>query len=672
MQFLYPSFLWALGLIAIPILIHLFNLRRYKRVQFTNVKHLKEIQQQTKRNKNIRQLLILASRILAISSLVFLFAQPFIPKQNQQTKEGQSLITLYIDNSFSMLGESSAGPLLEVAKAKSNEILKAHPETDRFQIISNEFKPNSSRFLSRLDAQAIVDEIQISSVSKDLSHIVKKIHETEGNLQFDQRQVYLLTDFQNNKTEALELDSTTTYTALPLRSERKSNLSIDSVWFTSPFIKKDEPLAMKVKLSNHGSEDLESIALKLLVEGQQKLVHSIDMKAGSSQAINLSFSVPNSGWKMGQIQIEDYPIQFDNDFFFTFNVRKEVKILEIFESERSDFLYRLYASDSYFNHSSLSKNGLDYSSIPDNDLIILNGLKDISSGLNQVLLDFVTNGGSLSVIPNEDANAALKGLGGKELYRFGEIMNESSDVVRMDVQHPLFDQIFETVPENIDLPKVLKSFAISSPQVTFSTILRMSNQQDFLAEVQYQSGRIFLLASPLNKNWSNFQEHALFVPLYLKMSFAGASQLPHYYEIGSNALVQLGHSSSEEEALYKIKNSEVELTAELIVNDNRVYLNEGGELSKQGVYDIVLNDSSIQKLALNYSRTESGPPEKTGKELSDFLENQGLEVIDNLSTNISQLVKESRNGNQLWRWFALLSLFFLAIEILLLRFWPKG
>ena len=47
MQFLYPGFLFALAAIAIPIIIHLFNFRKFKKVYFTNVAFLKEIKHET-------------------------------------------------------------------------------------------------------------------------------------------------------------------------------------------------------------------------------------------------------------------------------------------------------------------------------------------------------------------------------------------------------------------------------------------------------------------------------------------------------------------------------------------------------------------------------------------------------------------------------------------------
>jgi len=65
MQFLYPSFLYALLALAIPIIIHLFFFRRFKKVYFTNVRFLKEIKEETSARQRLKNLLVLLMRLLA-------------------------------------------------------------------------------------------------------------------------------------------------------------------------------------------------------------------------------------------------------------------------------------------------------------------------------------------------------------------------------------------------------------------------------------------------------------------------------------------------------------------------------------------------------------------------------------------------------------------------------
>ncbi|MBK8505799.1 MAG: BatA domain-containing protein [Saprospiraceae bacterium] len=143
MQFLYPLFLAALATLAIPVIIHLFYFRRYKKVLFTNVRFLKEIKEESSIRSRLKNLLILLCRLLAVLFLVFAFAQPFI-KRDENVKKGQKLISIFVDNSYSMASLSQDAPLLEEAKRKAKELVNAYDLEDRFQIISHDLVPGSN------------------------------------------------------------------------------------------------------------------------------------------------------------------------------------------------------------------------------------------------------------------------------------------------------------------------------------------------------------------------------------------------------------------------------------------------------------------------------------------------------------------------------------------------
>ena len=84
MAFVSPIFLYGLFALAIPILIHLINFRRYKKIWFTNVKFLAEIKQERQKRSQLKQWLLLAIRLLIIASLVIAFAQPYLPSTLQR------------------------------------------------------------------------------------------------------------------------------------------------------------------------------------------------------------------------------------------------------------------------------------------------------------------------------------------------------------------------------------------------------------------------------------------------------------------------------------------------------------------------------------------------------------------------------------------------------------
>ncbi|HNM26701.1 MAG TPA: BatA domain-containing protein, partial [Saprospiraceae bacterium] len=171
MQFVFPYFLAALATLAIPIIIHLFYFRRFKKVYFTNVRFLKEVKEETSNRQKLRNLLVLLMRCLAIIFLVLAFAQPFIPRSGA-VKKGEKAVSIFVDNSFSMNALSKDAALLELAKKRARDIVDAYPPSDRFQILTNDFEGRDQRLVSKEDALNRIEEIRTSPASRDLSKVL--------------------------------------------------------------------------------------------------------------------------------------------------------------------------------------------------------------------------------------------------------------------------------------------------------------------------------------------------------------------------------------------------------------------------------------------------------------------------------------------------------------------
>ena len=174
MHFLYPAFLFALLTLAIPLLIHLFNFRRYQKVYFSNVQFLKEVQEQQSSRRNLKERLILASRMLALAFLVFAFAKPYIPGANAANSGKQQAVSIFVDNSYSMETLNRDGSLLDEAKRRAKEIAAAYSLNDRFQLLTQDFEGRHQRLLSREEFNDAVDTLKISPQSRTLQQIISR------------------------------------------------------------------------------------------------------------------------------------------------------------------------------------------------------------------------------------------------------------------------------------------------------------------------------------------------------------------------------------------------------------------------------------------------------------------------------------------------------------------
>ncbi|MBK9213308.1 MAG: BatA domain-containing protein [Saprospiraceae bacterium] len=219
MQLLYPLFALAGLLIGVPILIHLFHFRRYKRVQFTNVRFLKEIKEETDARTKLKNLLTLLARCLAVLALVFAFAQPFWKGDNIDLKANR-WVSIYVDNSFSMLALSEEVPLIELAKKRATDIVKSYKVSDRFQILTNDLGLGQQRMVDQETALRLIEDIKIRPNVQPLQKIIEKQGALLNSIQNDAKQVYLISDFQQNMVEgslaAERLDAEVNI--IPLRS----------------------------------------------------------------------------------------------------------------------------------------------------------------------------------------------------------------------------------------------------------------------------------------------------------------------------------------------------------------------------------------------------------------------------------------------------------------------
>ncbi len=672
MQFLYPTFLWALAAVSIPIIIHLFNFRKYKRIVFSDIRFLKQVQEESKAKRKLREWLILACRVLCISLLVFAFAQPFIPAQENSVVAGQRVVSIFIDNSFSMNNEGSEGTLIETAKEKARAIVKAYNNTNQFQILSNELSGKQQRLLNKTDALLAIDEITTSPASAALQEIYQKQKTTfsEAN-----PVAYYISDFQKSalQPELFKPDTTINIQLIPVAANQYSNVYVDSVWLFSPAVRVNEPCKLKIKISNAGNDDVENLAVNLTINNAKKGLVNVNCKANETQETEITFTPNTADWMSGTISISDHPITFDDTYYFTLKPISNNRILVINGYEQNKFIQSVYSVDEIYKMQSLSQEQIDYTAFRNCDLIILNEPKNISTGLSEELNKYVNEGGQLFIIPSEDAANINTFLTSLALPTLGKSEKSNLQLDKLNLQDELFKSVFSNVPQQMDLPTVQQYYPMQlAANLRGKKIIQLNNGLPFLWEKQSGKGRIFLSAVSLNPNWTTFVTHSLFVPVMLKIGQGISKQLPLAYTISRDKWILLPEwkEKNEAEKLVEISGNKTQLIADVQHKNGRNELFAGDELKQAGIYEAKSKSAQTQlaALAMNYARTESDLKTTSVDELEKLAARLGnasvkTATVDTLGYEISN----ERNGTVLWRIFAVLALLFLLAEIVLLK-----
>lgn len=676
MNFLYPGFLFALAAVIIPVIIHLYNFRRFKKVYFSNVKFLKAVEQQTSSRQKIKNRLILLARILAIVFIVLAFAKPYIADKDSSGKSQVQVISVYIDNSYSMETVSKEGTLLDEAKRRAKEIASAYSLNDRFQLLTNDFEGRHQRLLGYDDFLNAVEEVKISSNNRNIGQVVNRQSEVFVSEPNSTKTIYLISDFQKNLlgNSPVKVDTGITVRPVKLKANELPNVSVDSVWFTGPVHRPGQTEHLVVKLRNNSDQDAQRIPVKLTINDKQKALGSISIPARGSAIDTLSFSGLSAGWQTGEISINDYPIIFDDRFYFSFKISDKLPVLSINGSGLSTYLQAVYRSDQFFQLQNTPAGNVNYSRLSSYPLVILNEVGDLSTGLIQQLTTYVKSGGSLIVFPSlTGAQSTLSSLLQNLNADVPEtVVTAETKVTLMNVQHPVFSGVFERVPSNLELP-VAKTYLQYSNRSTTTrkSILELPGRRTFFAEYPSAKGRVYLSAVPLNEESSNLVRHSVFVPLMFQTALLSLRGQRLFYTLGRDQLVETEKIALGNNQTLKLRGSGFEAIPDIkqLENTTSVYLAD--QIKKTGNYNLTKGDSLLAVFSYNDNRTESDLSYASDKEIEAKFPDSKAEVLKPDRGSVQNAIKSANYGTQLWKVCLILALLFLAAEIVLIRFYNK-
>jgi hypothetical protein len=415
--------------------------------------------------------------------------------------------------------------------------------------------------------------------------------------------------------------------------------------------------------------------VRLYINNEQKTPGSISIGPKGFEIGSFSYTPPNPGNYNCKIIIEDNALAFDDDFYFSFNISEGIKVLDIQSTESGNYFRKLYSGDKIFKYSQYSEKSIDYSIIPSQNLLIVNELKSISSGLIQELTKFNNAGGNLVIVPAADAelNTLNALLGSIKCGEMGAVLNFDTKADRINTENGFYNHVFEEVPRNMDMPSVKKYYPLKFKQNQKGDyIIKLPNGDPLLMAFNAGKGKVYLFTAPLKDNYTNLQNHALFVPTMLRIGFLSQDRASSYYTIGKSEYIELAQNDSKD-LVYKIKgvDNKMEFIPEQRNVEGKTILYNSDLLNKGGNYVIEKENKPIKAVSYNYNRNESHTETLNESDLkSKISENQLFNFSINSSDEslIKKQIAEQEEGISLWKFFLILGLLFLLSEIFLLRF----
>jgi len=678
MKFANPVFFWALLSLAVPIIIHLFHFRKFKTVYFTNVRFLKALQQETQSRSRLKHLLILLARCLALAALVFAFAQPFIPTERKQ-KTGKRAISLYVDNSFSMNSRGESSSLFELAKKHAMEIVESYKETDRFQVLSNDFEGKHQRLLSKEQCIEALRELELSAASRKLSEVIQRQRDLFQAEQIADASSYLISDFQQNSVnfDAFKADISLHITCVLLKSNGNTNSSLDSIWFETPYRQKDKPDRLSFSFSNYAEGRVENIPVSLTINESQRGISTVSAGGDSSLTSAVQFTNAGSGFMQGVLTIKDYPVTFDDQLFFSYAIPEKISVLLINSGQSTaDYLKKLFSTSEAFSFEETPTTQVDYASFSRRNLIILNELPEVSSGLIQELKKFTDAGGNVVIFPalNPETTSYTAFANEFSCATYTTLSKVPQRVASLNFNHPIYDDVFERKPEKLDLPMVKQYLPMTaSAKSSSEEIMKLQNGDYFAAAFDAGAGKIYQFCAPLRDDAGNFQQHAIFIPTLYKIALYAAPSARLNYRVGSSDRITVSglRSASEQPLKLSAADGSFEIIPEQQQVEGKISILAGSQIKKAGNYKLMQGDSILSWVSFNYPRSESTLRFEKTESLKIKLEEAGWNTAAVIDGNVKEIKPEiihASEGKSLWKIFVILALIFLLAEILLIRF----
>ncbi|MBF9144187.1 BatA domain-containing protein [Hymenobacter properus] len=665
MQLLFPWFLLGLTAVAIPVVVHLLQLRRPQRVLFTNTAFIREAELITVRHRQVQRWLVLLARVLAIVALVLVFCQPFIPAERDNLAQ-QRGTDVWVDNTNSMQVRGLAGRnLLDEAVTYAGALGKGKKTSGLRLLNSTSKETGYAEYVDKLNG------LKLGKINA-------------GNLLMGgNSSLYLFSDFQKNSFSINSLNKLAyrnQVVLVPLKGKPSGNIYIDSVWLDDAFVRVRTNLGLHIRVRNGGQAEVTDCPVKVFLGAKQAVAYRVSVAPGQSVTTVAQVQVDNAALVEGRVVVDDAPVTFDNVYYFTLHPAAAIRVLEIGDEPLAQ---QVFANEPLFAYTFAKSGSVNYGALRQANLILLSEVRDIDAGLREALRGALGRGASVVVVPSA-ANGGhasydllFKSLGlGTVQWEAQSAGPELREVAMPSSEMPFFRDVFGAQQRAVTMPRVAPVLRWSR---TGTDIMRLRDGESFLAGFASGTGDVYVFSAPFAAAYSDFTEHALFVPVMYRMAMLSYrnEQLPAYRLDQGAVTLKLPASDSDgaaarsDEAAFRLVKDSLLLVPGQRVAGAEVRLELPRTMSEPGFYQVRRGQKVLTTLAFNPNKRESELAAYSADDLRQMLGNThpNVRVVES-GTDGAGLAADAaaQTGTPLWRYFLAAALVCLLAEALLVRF----
>ncbi len=425
------------------------------------------------------------------------------------------------------------------------------------------------------------------------------------------------------------------------------NVALDSIYLEA---QNSDNIELTAIVSRRGPIENTPVSL---FNGEQLIAKTSAVFQEKDKA-QVQFTLPKNETVRGKLEVSDTGLTYDNHLYFNIDTKEKIKVLAIGDAN-SEYLKRIYTDDE-FSYTAATPATLNYGSLGNQNLIILNEMPAVPTSLANSLRSFTQGGGSLAIVPSNGIDMGSYNLMVSNYFStsFLQEINSKRAITNISFSHPLFRNVFEKNVTNFQFPEVSQYYRIKT---SAPTALSFQGQAPFLIGVD----GIYIFTASIATENSNFKNSPLIVPTFYNIGSHSLQLPPLYGVLGIPFSIDVPVSLPDDTILKVSKEDYEFIPQQQAHSPTKPLLVSMNNLKQDGIYTISKDDTSLKNISFNFDRKES---DLTYLNIDQL---EGTSKASSIASLFDSLEKDNRI-TALWEWFVILALLMLLLEILIQKF----
>jgi len=688
MGFLNIAFLFGIVAAAVPIIIHLLNRRRVRRVKFSSLEFLEEVNRQRMRNVNLRRILILILRTLAVLMLVFAFARPTLRSGLLFSGSAPKNVVVCVDASYSMGVNQETGSAFDAARtmaktivdeAGGNDVINVIRFSRQAEVLLDKGTRNKGVVKGTIDRIALSHEATSLRAAVDRALGVIEASDVEGG------EIYVVSDFRFSEDSTVVDDDTLPEDVrvyfIPVYEEEADNVSIDRVAVPRKLLRPGEVVKVTVTATNHSARTPASASLEVVVDGDRKAEQVLELAPNASQTVSFPLSMSAPGRYHGRVRKNQDRLAVDDSRYFLIDVSNSIPVA-IVSGKRGPAASAVPATfyvekalnprggnEGEFTTSIVDEKDVTASALPPGGVVVWVDPQRADPRRLALIERHVRRGGGLLVFLGEAPREVIEDAGFRALIGMRGATTKSDDTraafTSFEGEHPIFSLFTKDELELLSRSKV-RGYTAARGVATDSVLAHVGGGDPAVWECVRGRGRVLVFAASPDLSAGDIPLSPMFLPLvHTSVTYvASPGEAPGAEEhlAGSPVFFNLPHAVVDESQL-EVRDPEGATSKPAIgsraTGDPQVGVEHPDHV---GFYRLYRDTTRVAEVAVNVDARESN---LTVSSLPDKRPD-GVSVVkagDSFRTDLRQ----AKEGREIYAMFLVLAIAALAAESVLGR-----